>query len=87
MRWGSRPNGGDVPLLAVLEERVPDVLAVRAREVDLVAELADEADAQDQRGHAGDVGVLRVEVGEGLVRDVDVAQPLHQAARVRAGRR
>ena len=38
-----------VPFLARLEQRVPDVLAERAREVDLVAELADEADAQDER--------------------------------------
>ena len=51
-----------------LEERVPDVLGERAREVELVAELADEADPQRERGHAGDRDVLGVEVREALVR-------------------
>ena len=65
----------DAEVGAALEDRVPDVLAVRAREVDLVAELADEADAQEERRDAGDVRVLGVEVREGLVRDVEVGEP------------
>ena len=38
----------DAVLGARLQHRVPEVLAVRGRVVDLVADLADEADAQDQ---------------------------------------
>ena len=33
---------------AALEQRVPDVLCVRARQVQLVAELTDEADPQPE---------------------------------------
>src|SRR5438132_826098 len=44
----------DAEVRAVLQERVPDELAVGAREVQLVAEFADEPDAQDETGHAGD---------------------------------
>src|SRR5205807_5675088 len=40
-----------------LEQRVPQVLAVDAREVELIAELPDEADAQEQAGDARDVSL------------------------------
>src|ERR1700739_3496415 len=64
IRWGCKPNGrrpcgrtaslgpqADRPRAmrpAGLQERIPDMLAVGRGEVDLVADLADEADAQDQ---------------------------------------
>ena len=48
------PERPQAVLGARLEQRVPEVLAVRGREVDLVADLADEADPHDQARHAGD---------------------------------
>ena len=69
----------------LLEDRVPHVLGERTRKVELVAELADEADAQRERRHAGDRDVLRVEVGEAVGREVVVGDPLHRLAGVRAG--
>ena len=57
-----------------LHQRVPHVLAVRGGEVDLVADLADEPDAQDQARHAGDVGLLGVQVLESLGRAVEIGQ-------------
>ena len=74
MRCGSRPNGR-IEVGAALEERVPEVLAERAREVELVAELADEADPQRERRDAGDRDLLGVEVLERLGREVDVGEP------------
>src|SRR6185503_13007338 len=55
---------------AARDERIPQVLAGRAREVELVPELPDEADAQRERGDAGDVELLRVQVLEGVGRYV-----------------
>ena len=72
IRCGSRPNGRIPWSLARLEQRVPEVLAVGGGAVDLVAELADEADPQDQARHAGDRRVLAVEVLERLVGAVEV---------------
>ena len=56
-------------------ERVPEVLAVRGGAVDLVAQLADEADPQDQARHAGDLRALAVEVGEALGRQSSSVSP------------
>ena len=58
--------------LAGAQQRVPDVLAVGRREVDLVADLADEPDPQDQALHPGDHALLAVEVGERLVGAVEI---------------
>jgi hypothetical protein len=69
-----------IPLGSLFQDRVPEVLAVRAREVDLIAELANEPDAKRQGGHAGHVVRLRVEVLEGVVRDIEVGEALHQPA-------
>jgi hypothetical protein len=66
------PERPDAEVGPALEDRVPDVLAVRAREVDLVAELADEADPQEQRRDAGDQRLLGVEVPERVRREVEV---------------
>ena len=71
---GLEAEGADAVLGAGLEDRVPHVLAVGGGEVDLVADLADEADAQDQRRDAGDRRALGVEVGEGLVGAVEVGE-------------
>src|SRR5207253_9952333 len=54
----------DPEIAAALEQRVPQMLAVRAREVQLVAELADEADAQRETRDAGDLCMLCVEIAE-----------------------
>ena len=72
-------------VLAPLEDRVPDVLAVRAREVKLIAQLAHEADPEDERRHARDACLARVEVAERLIRDVHVRKPLHEVASPRSG--
>src|SRR5207245_7861104 len=56
------PERTDPEIRAVLEQGVPEVFAVRAREVQLVAELADEPDAQDQARYPRDNRFLRVEV-------------------------
>ncbi len=90
-RAASRAGGSAAPRARTASrrastQRVPEVLAVRAREVQLVAELADEADPQDQARHAGDVRLARVEVRERLGRDVGVGQRA-RAARARAGPR
>ena len=85
-RWGSRPNGFMPCSRAGLHERVPEVLAVRGRAVDLVAHLAHEADPQDQAGHARHLGLLAVEVGERLGRAVEVGELAHDLPRARARR-
>ena len=46
------------PRAPAADQRVPHVLAVGGREVDLVADLADEADPQEQRVDAGDLRAL-----------------------------
>ena len=46
---GLEPERRDVEVASLLEQRVPDVIRVRAREVELVAELADEADPECER--------------------------------------
>ena len=53
-RCGSRPNGFTACSAPASMQRVPQVLAGRGRVVDLVAELAHEADPQHQARHARD---------------------------------
>ena len=72
---------------ALLEQRVPDVLGERAREVQLVAELADEANPQRQRLDSGDRHLPGIEVGDALVREVVVGDALHEARAPAARRR
>ena len=67
-------------------ERVPDVPGLDRGAVELVAELADEADAQEQARHAGDARVAGVEVRERLGRAVELGQAREDVARPRAGR-
>jgi hypothetical protein len=68
---------------ARLEERVPEVLTIGARAVQLVAKLADEADTQEQAWDAGDAGALRVEVPERVVGEVEVGEASEQVAHAR----
>jgi hypothetical protein len=56
------------------------VLAVARGEVDLIAHLADEADAQDEALHARDQRLLAVQVGERLVGAVQVGDRGHDLA-------
>ena len=60
---------------AALEQRVPEVLGADAREVELVAELADESDPERQTRHAGNRCLPRVEVLEPFRRNVRARQP------------
>src|SRR6202171_2909133 len=46
-------EGLDPEVTASLHDRVPDMLPVRARHVNLIAQLSDEADAQNQGGRPG----------------------------------
>src|SRR5439155_11021413 len=82
---GLEPERPDAELFSALEDGVPDVLAVGAGKVQLVSELADEADPKNEAGDPGNASVLRVQIAERLVRDVQVRQPLHQLACTRAG--
>ncbi len=85
MRCGSRPNGA-APRSAPCSSSASQTCSrVRARQVQLVAELADEADAQAERRHSCDLQVPRVEIREGVVRHVRVGDALHQRAGVRPG--
>ena len=65
-----------------LEQRVPEVLGERARAVDLVAELAHEADPQEEARDTGDGRLLQVEIREPLGRDVELGQAAEQLARL-----
>src|SRR5919109_4784685 len=71
----------DAEVLATLEDRVPHVFAVGTGEVELVAELADEADPQHERRHPADAALPGVEVRERLVRNVEIREPAHEVAR------
>ena len=51
----------------------------------LVAELADEADSQRQARDAGDGDLLRVEIAERLVGEVGAGERSERLARPRAG--
>ena len=59
-------------------ERVPKRLAMVARHVDLVTELADEAHPHQERRDAGDVALAHPHVGEGLGPEVDILAGLGQ---------
>src|SRR3990172_2558529 len=50
-----RPGWAEAEVGAVLEQRGEEVLTVRRREVDLVTQLADEADPKREAGNACDV--------------------------------
>ena len=58
---------------------------MRGREVQLVAHLAHEADAQEQARHAGHLGALPVEVREALGRAVELGERGEDLARARTG--
>src|SRR5207245_1233481 len=57
------PERTDVEIGAALEQRVPQVLAVRRREVELVAELADGADQKEEGRTTRHARPTRVVVG------------------------
>src|SRR4051794_14694792 len=80
--------GRDAERLAGAYERLPDWAAVAGRHVDLVGELAREADAEHARRHARDLTGAPGEVREGLRREVDVgADGAQHVARARPGER
>ena len=63
---GLQAEGLDAVALPRCHELVPHVLAVHRREMDLVAQLAHEADAQHQRRHARDLHARRAQVRQRL---------------------
>ena len=65
--------------------RVPEVVGARRREVQLVRQLADEAEAHREAGHAGDGDLPVPEVREALLVERVVGQLLQQLAGVRPG--
>ena len=67
------------------DDRVPEELARRAREMELVAELPDEADAEREARNARDDEVLRVEVAEVVRPHFVLGHALERVARARAG--
>ena len=71
------------PHVAVRQQRVPEVLAVGRGAVDLVAELAGEADPQDQALDPGDAAGPPVEVAERLRRAVEIGQTAASTSRLR----
>ncbi|MNZ40296.1 hypothetical protein D3C78_578090 [compost metagenome] len=76
----------DLVLRAGLHQRIPQVFAVARRHVDLVAQLADEADPQQACRDAGDRALAHRQVGEGFRAEVDVGAQLAQhVARARPG--
>ena len=76
----------DAEGLAGLDQLVPQRFAHLRRAVDLVAELADEADAQDAHRNAGERPRAHGHVGECLLREVDVGfDRADQVARARTG--
>ena len=85
-RCASTPNGpqAERPLRRPIE-RVPDVRPVVGRDVDLEAELAHEADAQDDRRDAGHAALGGGQVGHRLARDVEVGHVREDVAGPRPG--
>jgi len=68
---------------AACDQGVPQMLGDTRRAVQLVAELADEADAKRQARHTGDADLLRVEILERFVGDICVRQLRQSVARLR----
>ena len=84
-RCASTPKGRMPSRVCRSQEQVPQGGAVGGGAVDLVAELADEADAQHAYGDAGEAAGAAGEIGKGLGREVDVGVELAQhVARLRA---
>ena len=77
----------DAERLAGFGQQVPKRCAVGSRAVDLVAELAHEADAQHPDRDAGERAQAAGEVGEGGGGEVDVAVAAAPGPGGRAGRR
>ena len=74
-------EGEDAEVDARLQHRVPDVLGVRAWEMHLIAQLADEPNAQDDRGHARDLCLDQFQIRKSGGGDVDVSEARHELTR------
>ena len=81
-RCGSSPNGTRAGRSTSASQRCSR--GARGA-VELVAELADEPDPEREAGNACDLELSRVEVPEGVVRDVRVRQRAERLARLRPG--
>ena len=81
------PEGPDAESSSGLHQAGPDVKAVLRGDVDLVAQLADKADAEDHGWNGGHEPLPNADVGERLGREVDLGQRAEKltAARTRRG--
>ena len=68
-------------------QRIPQRLALARRDMDLIAELADEPDAEQPGRYAGDAAEAHAHVGEGLGPRSTSWQTLGQHLARAAGRR
>ena len=87
MRCASTPNGFRPMRLARCHERVPKRFAVACGAVNFVAQLADEAHAEDADRNTGEHARADAHVGECLLREIDVGcQLLDHGAGLGAGK-
>ena len=84
-RCASTPNGPDTQFRGRLHQGIPQCAARCCRDVDLVAQFADETDAHHARRHAGHLRLAHAEVRERRLRQVDRGELREHLARLRSG--